>query len=169
MRRRWIIGTTLTGILLLTLGSAPVPAVINLIAGECQIAVQVTTQPDGSREISTPVAGDCETSDGPADGFLGGSFGPFPAFDCEGGVGDGTATFQLDLDAGGSLGWTGADLDVTNNGGVIKLAFFELGSPHLLASGTFVQHPEETVDCMNGDTTVTWTGVIVFEDPEIAP
>lgn len=137
----------------------------SLIAGVCLLEVEVTTLATGWRNIATPVAGDCETSDGAADGALDGEFGPFPAYDCTGGIGDGHADLELAFTGGLSPSWTGTDLDVTNEGGVIEVVFFDLGGQHIVASGHFVQSAEETQACMAGATTVTWSGVLVFEDP----
>lgn len=137
-----------------------------LIAGACVIDLEVTLS-SGWGDITTPTAGECETSDGPADGWVDADFGPFPEFGCTTGVGDGHAALDLDLDGGLSVGWTGTTLEVTNTGGVVEVVFFDLGNPHIVASGHFVQDPYDTLACLAGGDTVTWSGVLVFEDPVI--
>ncbi len=139
----------------------------SLIAGVCEIQLEVTTQTTGWREITTPFAGTCETTDGPADGWFDGEFGPFPEYGCTDGFGDGTANFVLDFDGGLSPGWGSTELQVVNNGGVVEVTFFQLGNPHIVGWGEFVQDPDDTVSCLSGGTTVTWTGVLAFEDPVV--
>lgn len=141
----------------------------SLIAGACTFELEVTTLSTGWRDVATPSGnpGECETSDGPADGYLDGEFGPFPVYDCVSGVGDGGAHFSLDFGGGVGPSWSNTGLDVTNNGSVIELVFFDLGSRHILGSGHFVQSESDTLSCLAGGTTVVWSGVIVFEDPVI--
>lgn len=139
----------------------------SLIAGACEVDLEVTTRTTGWREFVTPSAGTCLTTDGEADVWLDGEFGPFPTYDCLSGVGDGTANLGLDLEGGLSPGWDNTDLEVTNNGGVIELVLFQLGNPHIVASGHFVREPGDTLDCLDGGDTVMWSGVLVFEDPVI--
>lgn len=148
----------------------PAHGAVAVIAGSCVFELEVTTRTTGPtagfRDVATE-SGACSTSSGGATGTLMGEFGPFPTYDCVGGVGDGHVDFTLDFGDDWIWGWSRADLEVANKGGAIEFVFFELGNPHIAASGHFVQSAEDTLACMNGATTVTWTGVLVFEDPVV--
>lgn len=163
-RRRVLAGLVLWALVLTLVPARAGPG--SLIAGACVMDLEVTLA-SGWGDITTPSPGECETSDGPADGWLDGDFGPFPNYGCVGGVGDGHADLNLDLGGGLTPGWSGTSLEVTNTAGVIEVVFFDLGNPHIAASGHFVQDPADTLSCLAGGDTVTWSGVLVFEDPEI--
>jgi hypothetical protein len=74
--------------------------------------------------------------------------------------------------ADGNFGFEGIDARVSIADSAVTLEFHNVGIPipqmgHIIGVGTFAQSERLADICDSFPATVTWTGVIVFEDPTL--
>lgn len=77
-----------------------------------------------------------------------------------------SGSFTIDVDAAGYGSMTGGARAVAAGASAVLTAVLV---PSFVAGGSFVQSPFDLHDCAvdNGATTMTWKGVLAFEDPVV--
>ncbi|HEX2038260.1 MAG TPA: hypothetical protein VHF47_00860 [Acidimicrobiales bacterium] len=143
-------------------------------AGACELTVELSgggpLAPPGSATWALSGGGTCAIADigllAPA--TVGGSLSGLqdqPTVGCLAAALDGTLT--LDVTAPGYGSMTGDIAVVVSVAGAAPLVAVTV--PTLAATGTFAQDPFDTKRCVCelGASSLTWKGVLVFEDPQV--
>lgn len=141
---------------------------IAVVDGHCFVTLEAVRAGD-ALTLTTPQPGACTTNWGDGALTLAGTVGAtdlLPGFDCAGGVGSGSGTFDVTTPLRSVRSAT-IGLHVSVAGATMTLTATEQDAAQQVSSAATMQESGPALDCPLGDVPTTWTGVLVLEAVQV--